>query len=59
MYRLIQFVKYKEIRPIEMEIMSMADKYLTLKIQISLNQSIKYFFKKKLKNKRGDYLLQH
>ena len=59
MYRLIQFVKYKEIRPIETEIMSMADKYLTLKIQISLNQSIKYFFKKKLKNKRGDYLLQH
>ncbi len=58
MYRLIQFVKYKEIRPIETEIMGMDDKYLTMTIQFSLKQSTKYFFKKKLKNKRGDNLLQ-
>ena len=34
-------------------------KYSTSAIQISLKHSIKYFFRKKLKNKRGDHLLQH
>ncbi len=59
MYRLIQFVKYEEVRSIETEIMGMDDKYLISTIQISLKQPVKYFFKKKLKNKRGDHLLQH
>lgn len=57
---LIQFVKYEEVRPIESEIMAMYDtKYLMLSIQFYLKQNIKYFLEKKLKNKRGEDLLQH
>ena len=55
-----QFIKYKEATPIETEIMAMDEiKYSTSAIKFSLKHSIKYFFRKKLKNKRGDHLLQH
>ncbi len=56
----MQFVKYRESYVKKMESVNMnKNKDLDFTIQNSKKNLIKYFFRIKIKNNRGDNLLQH